>query len=225
MLFDFLNRSQLELIDNQCLQYGKWHNMLVPDCPALRLLYDHLASSGITGPDLSRRIALALEIKLGFVHTHYDLANLAGLENRYLVPDDAREKYRPYEDVRSFSIALSRARSAFGLITRIRSIWDKTFLYVALIREGDTLVQQLQGQKSKRRFFFAHFAEGVGHVTPEILSSAKEALKRLEKDFRTPELHGFGNSRFPRPSGRGTLRIQAALVRCPARPDTEHNVG
>lgn len=195
MSFDYLNRIQLEAFDDQCIQYGKRYNVLIRDCPALRILHDRLKESGITGADLSRRIALALEIKLGFIHTHYDLGNLAGLENQHLVPDEARRNYRPYEDVRSFSIALSRSRSAFALITRIRSLWDKAFIYVALVTEGDALVQQLQSQRSKRRFFFAHFANGFGCVTPEMLISARETLTRLEQDFRTPELHGFGNIR------------------------------
>ena len=167
--------------------------MLTQDCPALRLLHDRLTEDGIGGPELSRRIALALEIKLGFLHTHYDLAELAGIENQHLVPDDRRTKYRPLDHVDSFGVALRRARAAFALITRIRSLWDKAFLYVALTQEGDTTVRQLQNQRSKRKFFFSHFASGFGAVTSDVLSRAKDELDHLEQDFRTPELHGFGN--------------------------------
>lgn len=195
MPFDFLNRAQLEAFDSQCIQYGKSHHLLIQDCPALRLLYDLGKASGISDDDLSRRIALALEIKLGFIHTHYDLSSLAGLENKYLVPDIARKNYRPYENVQSFSIALRRSRSAFSLIARIRSVWDKTFLYVAMATEGADLVRRLQGQRSKRRFFFMHFAAGFESVTPEMVALASNALTKFEQDFRTPELHGFGNIR------------------------------
>ncbi|MCS6328572.1 MAG: hypothetical protein H8K06_16020 [Nitrospira sp.] len=195
MAFDFLDRTQLEAFDAQCIQYGKYHHLLVQDCPALRLLYDFGKTSGVSDVELSRRIALALEIKLGFIHTHYDLSGLAGMENKYLVPDIARMNYRPYENLQSFSIALRRSRSAFSLIARIRSVWDKTFLWVAMVTEGADLVRRLQGQRSKRRFFFTHFAAGFDDVTPEMVALASDALTKFEQDFRTPELHGFGNIR------------------------------
>jgi len=195
MEFDFANRTQLEAFDDHCIQYGRRFRMLTQDCPALRILYDRLTEAGISGAELSRRIALALEIKLGFLHTHYDLAELAGIENQYLVPDNRRAKYRPLDDIDSFGIALRRSRAAFALITRIRSLWDKAFLYVALTQEGNAIVRQLQNQRSKRKFFFTHFAGGFGAVTSDVLSRAKDELDRLEQDFRTPELHGFGNIR------------------------------
>jgi len=195
MEFDFSNRTQLEVFDDHCIQYGRRYRMLTQDCPALRLLHDRLTEAGIGGSELSRRIALALEIKLGFVHTHYNLAELAGIENQHLVPDDRRAKYRPLDDIDSLGVALRRARAAFALITRIRSLWDKAFLYVALTQEGDATVRQLQNQRSKRKFFFSHFAAGFGAVTSDVLSRAKDELDRLEQDFRTPELHGFGNIR------------------------------
>ena len=125
MRFDFSNRAELEAFDNHCIQYGRRFRLLTQDCPALRLLHDRLTEAGIDGIEQSRRIALALEIKLAFLHTHYNLAELAGIENNYLVPDDCRATYRPLEDVQSFGVALRRARAAFALITRIRSLWDK----------------------------------------------------------------------------------------------------
>lgn len=169
--------------------------ILTSDCPALRILYDHLVNIGITGPELSRRIALALEMKLGFLHTYYDLTELAGLENKYLVPDEHRINYLPLLNIDSFAIALRRSRAAFALITRIRSLWDKTFLYVALTTEGDAIVRRLQNQRSKRKFFFSHYANGFGAVTSDIITKARQDLDSLEQDFRTPELHGFGNIR------------------------------
>jgi hypothetical protein len=195
MIFDFSNRSQLESFDSHCIAYGKHVRILAQDCPALRLLYDRLIEAGIDGEDLTRRIALAFEIKLGFLHTHFDLTDLAGLENQYLVPKDRRSKYTPLVDVPSFAVALRQSRSAFALIARIRSLWDKTFLYVALAEEGPATVRQLQNQRSKRRFFFSHFAKGFGSISPKMLSRANDDLARLEQDFRTPELHGFGNIR------------------------------
>lgn len=184
--------------------------MLTQDCPALRLLHDRLTEANISGAELSRRIALAFEIKLGFLHTHYDLAVLAGIENKHLVQDDRRANYRPLDNVDSFGVALRRARAAFALITRIRSLWDKAFLYVALTQEGDETVRQLQNQRSKRKFFFSHFATGFGAVTSDVLSRAKDELDRLEQDFRTPELHGFGN-------------IRGWVFDTPADWDTEHS--
>jgi hypothetical protein len=195
MPFEFTDRAQLAAFDKHCIRYGRRVNMLTQDCPALRLLHDQLTATGIVGRELSRRIALALEIKLGFLHTHYELAELAGLENRYLVPAKRRARYRPLVDEGSFGVALRRSRAAFALITRIRSLWDKSFLYIALTYEGDATIRQLQNQRSKRKFFFRHFAAGFGPVTAAALTSASDALDSLERDFRTPELHGFGSIR------------------------------
>jgi hypothetical protein len=195
MPFDFSDRKQLEDFDESCVCYGKRVGILTTDCPALRLLYDHLVTEEIADPELSRRIALALEMKLGFLHTYYDLTELAGLENKYLVPDDHRANYLPLENIDSFAVALRRSRAAFALITRIRSLWDKTFLYVALTTEGDSTVRRLQNQRSKRKFFFSHYANGFGAVTSDMITKAKQDLDKLESEFRTPELHGFGNIR------------------------------
>jgi hypothetical protein len=121
---------------------------------------------------------------------------------------------RPLDDVVSFSIALKRSRAAFGLITRIRSLWDKSFLYVALTYEGDATVRQFQNQRSKRKFFFRHFAPGFGAVTAETLTLASDALDSLERDFRTPELHGFGKIRkwvFNTPADWDTQHLSAIL--------------
>lgn len=210
MPLDFTNRAQLEAFDEHCIQYGKLLSINTQDCPALRLLHDQFTASGIVGAELSRRIALALEIKLGFLHTYYDLHMLLSIENRYLVPDELRALYRPLDDVVSFSVALRRSRAAFGLITRIRSLWDKAFLYVALTYEDDATVRQLQTQRSKRKFFFRHFAAGFGTVTAETLTLASAALDSRERDFRTPELHGFG-------------KIRKWVFDTPADWDTQHS--
>lgn len=121
-----------------------------------------------------------------------------------------RARYCPLDDVDSFTVALRRSRAAFGLITRIRSLWDKGFLYVALTYEGEATVRQLQSKRSKRKFFFRHFAAGFGTVTADLLTRASEALDRLEHDFRTPELHDFGN-------------IRGWVFDTPADWDTQHS--
>lgn len=195
MQFDFTNREHLEAFDDHCISYGRLVGILTMDFPALRLLYDKLSEAGIEGLPLSRRIALAFEIKIGLMHTCYDLHVLAGIENEHLVPVEKRIKYRPLDDTTSFAVALRRARAAFALVTRIRSLWDKSFLYVALTEEGDETVRRLQNQRSKRKFFFSHFAKGFGAVTPDMLYEVNDDLERLEQEFRTPELHGFGNIR------------------------------
>jgi hypothetical protein len=65
MLLDFTNRAQLAAFDEQCIQYGKRLSIMTQDCPALRLLYDQFTATGIVETELSRRIALALERKMG----------------------------------------------------------------------------------------------------------------------------------------------------------------
>ena len=186
MPMDFADRAQLEVFDDLCIQFGRRADLPVHDCPALRLLHDELSAKGVVCPELSRRIAVAFEIKLGFLHTEYYGGELMGLENTYLVPDERRACYRPLDNLDSFAVALRRSRAAFGLVTRIRSLWDKGFLYVALTYGGDAIVTQLQSQRSKRKFFFSHFAAGFGAVTSETLTRANDALQRLERDFSNP---------------------------------------
>jgi hypothetical protein len=193
--FNYADRSQLEDFDELCIQYGRHVNVLTQDCPALRLLYDRLRETGIEGQEFTRRLALAFEIKVGFAHTHYDLTTVAGLENQHIVPRDRRESYRPLANVGSFTVALSRSRAAFAMITRIRSLWDKAFLYVAMTHDGDAAVRQLQAARSKRRYFFSRFGDGFGAVSAQMIVEAKDDLTTLESQFRTPELHGFGNIR------------------------------
>src|SRR5687767_1000790 len=110
---DFLDRCKLEELDDLCIQYGAHVGIPVQDCPCLRLLFDDLESDGVSADEISRRIALAFEIKLGFLQATYELQELAGLENLHLVPEDRRRQYRPLERVDSFSIAMRRIRSAF----------------------------------------------------------------------------------------------------------------
>jgi hypothetical protein len=227
MNIDYSDRAQLEAFDDLCINYGRRAGILTQDCPALRLLHDQLGRHGIVNGELSRRISLALEIKLGFLHTHYDLSELAGLDNKYLVHEETRRNYLPLVDIASFSVALRRSRAAFTLVTRIRSLWDKAFLYVALTTEGDATVRQLQQQKSKRKFFFNHFAKGFDGVTPETLERAKNDLSRLEQDFRTPELHGFGNLRswvFDTPADWDTTHVAAILGHWSVLSDFLHRI-
>lgn len=192
MPFSYTDRSALVAFDESCIAYGKRVGILTQDCPALRLLYDAFSASELPERELSRRIALAFEIKLAFLHTHYDLSELAGIENKHFVPEDRRRQYMPLEDVDSFALALRRSRTAFALVTRIRALWDKLFLYVVMTTEADAVIRQLGAAKSKRRFFFSRYADGVGEISAELIKNAKQDLESLESSYRTPELHGYG---------------------------------
>jgi hypothetical protein len=192
MNVDFLDLKQLEQIDELCLQYGVRTRMLVEDCPALRLLHEKMGKIGLKETERSRRIALAFEIKLVFLHVHYEVAEVAGLENRHIVHESDRLRYRPLEDVKSFGVAIERARAGFALVTRVRALWDKLFLYIALTVAGEKVLNRMQNQKSMRKFFFREFSAGFDSVSEATINKVREDLENLERAFRTPELHGFG---------------------------------
>jgi|SRR5580704_2608902 hypothetical protein len=195
MSINYLDQDQLARFDELFLDYGVRMRILVEDCPALRLLYRNMSQLGLDSQQLERRLALAFEIKLVLLNVYYELAEVAGLENRHMVNEEDRRRYRPLESIESFSAAIRRARAAFALATRMRALWDKLFLYVTLTVGGERTLQRLQNQKSKRRFFFREFSNGFGPVSSALMSQAKADLERLEGNFRTPELHGFGSIR------------------------------
>lgn len=148
MNFSYTNRAMLEQFDASCIQYGKSVRILTVDCPALRLLYDALTAKSFSEQEVSRVIALAMEIKLSLLHTHYDLTTLAGIENENIVPELKKVAYMPLKDHVSFALALRRSRTAFALVTRIRSLWDKLFIYVVMTNESHDILHDLDNAKS-----------------------------------------------------------------------------
>lgn len=215
MNFSYTNRVMLEQFDASCIQYGKSVRILTVDCPALRLLYDALAAKSFSEQEVSRRIALAMEIKLSLLHTYYDLATLAGIENENIVPELKRVAYIPLEDHVSFALALRRSRTAFALVTRIRSLWDKLFIYVVMTNESDDILHSLDNAKSKRRFFFKRYKCGVANLLPEEIHEANNDIKTLDEKYRTPELHGYGSIRgwvFDTPAEWGTPYLSGNMA-------------
>jgi hypothetical protein len=103
MEFPLRTRDDFECFDDLCIEYGRRVRILVTDCPALRLLYDKLVGA----PEETIRKLLPLA---------YDISTIAGIENRYLVPAEARAKFKPLDDIDSFTVAFKRYRAAFGLI-------------------------------------------------------------------------------------------------------------
>ncbi len=182
-------RDDCECFDGLCIEYGRRVGILIIDCPALRLLYDKYKNE----PEdiVKKLLPLAYDIKLASIHTFYDISTLLGIENRHLVPSEARAKFRPPKDIDSFLIAIKRHRSAFGLTARIRSIWDKLFMYIGIEAEGLSFLRQIQNQKSKRKFFFRHFADGTRGLSPKDIETIYDHLGRLEFSFRTPESPRF----------------------------------
>jgi hypothetical protein len=183
--------AALARFDSVALQWGKRTSVMVEDVPALRLLHQALLAD--REPEARRRlVALAFDIKIAYLNTSYHMYELAGSENRYLVHDEARTRFRPLEDVQSFGVALLRSRAAFGLVSRIRALWDKLFLYVTLRFDGDAGVRRLQARRSRRKHFFSEYGRGIGEISVNTMSVALADINVLEKDYRSPELHGFG---------------------------------
>lgn len=194
MAFPLKTREDLRAVDLVCLGYGVRNNFLVVDCPALRLLFDELVVEGIEEREKWRRIALAWEIKLGFVQTLWDLSTVAGIENKVWVPRHKGElaSIDPLRDVETFATACNRARSLFSLVIRLRAIWEKLFLYVGSINGGEAFLRIARGKGSPRRAFFRLFGQGVGNFSAEDVQAARDCLEKLESQYRTPELHGEG---------------------------------
>ncbi len=119
MNINYLDPDQLARFDELFLDYGVRMRILVEDCPALRLLFRNMSQLGLDPQQLERRLALAFEIKLVLLHVYYELAEVAGLENRHMVNEEDRRRYRPLESIESFGAAIRRARAAFALATRI----------------------------------------------------------------------------------------------------------
>jgi hypothetical protein len=187
--------SFLNKLDLLCLDYGRNSNFMVMDCPNLVLLSKNLSQEINNKDVVERLLSLAWEIKIGFIHSIFEMSTLAGIENEYIVEKESKKHFLPFEDIKSFSIANRRARAAFALTARIRSLYDKLFLYICLIEGGNDLVKKLQSQKSKRKFFFRHFSDGVAGISRTHLESVSEDINFLESNHRTPELHGFGTIR------------------------------
>lgn len=195
MPFALNSRDKLVAFDKVCLAYGRKSGVLVTDCPALRCLYDELSAENGSTADMWGRIALAYEIKLGVLQSTYDLTMLAGLENRHWVPKASGGlRLGPFDNADVFGIVLKRAHAAFGLITRIRALWDKWFLYMG--EEYDSKVLAANRKHSPRRAFFKHFKNGVGSFTSEDLNTYKKAIDKFEHGYRTPEMHGYGSIRL-----------------------------
>jgi len=195
MPFALDSRDKLVEFDRVCLAYGRKSGVLAADCPALRCLYDKLFAGNGSGADMWRRIALAYEIKLGVLQSTYDLTTLAGLENKHWVPKaSGGAPLGPFQNADVFGVVLGRARAAFGLITRIRALWDKWFLYMG--EEYDPKVFAVDRKHSPRRAFFRHFNNGVGPFTSEDVNTYKEAIDEFEQRYRTPEMHGHGSIRL-----------------------------
>lgn len=184
--------SLLAKIDERAVHFGVDRTMPIPDVPALRLLLSKLLSEGRPEADVRRLTYLAFEIKIAHINTHYHVNELAGFENAYLVDAEARASYRPFEDDRSFSLALSRSRAAFAMILRVRALWDKLFIYCTLRFDGDRALHMLQSRRSKRKFFFSKYSAGIGPLPSDELLRARESIESLERSFRSPEVHGFG---------------------------------
>jgi hypothetical protein len=195
MPFTLGSRDKLVEFDKVCLAFGRKSGVLACDSPALRCLYDKLSKGGVSDADMWRRIALAYEIKLGVLQSTYDLTTLAGLENKHWVPKaSCRELLDPFSNVDMFGIFLKRARAAFGLISRIRALWDKWFLYMG--ETYDLKMLAVDRKHSPRRAFFKHFNDGVGPFTSEDIDQYKKAIDELERRYRTPEMHGHGSIRL-----------------------------
>lgn len=193
MPFALDSRDKLVEFDKVCLAYGRKSGVLATDCPALRCLYDELAVGNGSGADMWRRIALAYEIKLGVLQSTYDLTMLAGLENKHWVPKaSGGVPLGPFENAEVFGVVLKRAHAAFGLITRIRALWEKWFLYIG--EEYDSKILAAYRRRSPRRAFFKHFKNGVGPFTSEDLNTYKEALDEFEQRYRTPEMQAWFDS-------------------------------
>jgi DNA phosphorothioation-dependent restriction protein DptG len=137
---------------------------------------------------------LTYDIKLATMQTFYDLQMVLGIQNK-LVAADIRERFSPLSDGESFATAFRQYRSAFGLIARVRSIWDKLFMYVGISVHGIDFLHETRNAKSKRRHFFRRFAAGIGSLSKEDVEKIRSSLDELENAFRTPELHGFGSLR------------------------------
>lgn len=179
----------LARVDDIALHWGARTKVMIEDVPTLRLLHNALASETVARR--TRILALAFEIKVLAANASYEINGLAGTENYHWVKPEDRAKYRPLDDVQSFHVALVLARSAFGMITRVRALWDKLFLYVTLRFDGDAALQRLQNHRSKRKRFFSEYGQGIAGISAEQMSAALADINTLERRYRSPELHGF----------------------------------
>lgn len=182
----------LAKIDERAIHFGVGRTMPISDSPALRLLLIKLLSEGCPEETVRRLMYVAFEIKIAHINTYYHVLELAGFENAHLVDAETRASYKPFEDDRSFSLALSRSRAAFGMILRVRALWDKLFIYCTLRFDSDDALRMLQSRRSKRKFFFSRYSAGIGPVSSDELVRARESVGSLERSFRSPEAHGFG---------------------------------
>lgn len=197
MSFPLKTRSELANFDRLCLSYGQRHKFMVCDLPALRLLLDELMKQDEDERHLWRLMALAYEIKIGLVQSHYDLAVIAGLENKYWVPAHTNiARGDPLGDQSLFEVAFRRARSAFGLIMRIRALWDKSLHYIGLRYIPDDYNEELRSKKGSPRKAILNLAkDGIGPLTRAELDQIEKDIAALEESFRTPEAHGYGSIR------------------------------
>lgn len=180
----------LAQFDEAALRWGKSAGVLVVDTPALRLLYAALPQS-LTAPR-RRLMYLAFDIKVAYVNTFVHIHELAGSESMHLVREEGRTRFRPLDDPKSFGVAMLRSRAAFALVSRVRAIWDKLFLYVTLRFDGEEGMRILQNRRSKRKHFFSRYGRGIGTVSVDTMSKALADINNLERSYRSPELHGFG---------------------------------
>jgi hypothetical protein len=213
--FPLDTREKLAAFDRTCMMAGRSASVLVQDLPALRLLYDRLTKEGLPPRKLWWQIALAYDIKIGFILSVYELQTIAGLENQYWVPRREPDKWiDPLSDPKALNICLSRSRAAFALIARVRAIWDKLFLLIGYQYDPERFLRIERSRRSRRTVFFNAFLGGIGPFTAGHLSRYKESIESLELGYRTPELHGHGAIRLWafEPVGPWPVEASSALI-------------
>jgi hypothetical protein len=197
MTFLLDTRDKLCDFDRTCMTACRSASVVIQDLPALRLLFDRLILENFQPRELWRQMALAYDIKVGYIQSVYELQTIAGLENRDWVTRQEPDKWiNPLTNPKGLNISLARARAAFALVARIRAIWDKLFLFIAYKYDPECFRRMERSRRSHRKIFFNVFSKGIGPFTEDNLYKYKESIESLESSYRTPELHGFGAIRL-----------------------------
>ena len=215
MTFVLDTQEKLAAFDRTCMIASRSASVVVQDLPALRLLYNRLTREKLQPRELWGQIALAYDIKIGFIQSVYELQTIAGLENRDWVPRQEPDKWiNPLTDPKALNISLARARAAFALVARIRAIWDKFFLFIAYRYDPKCFRRIERSRRSRRTAFFNAFSKGIGPFTADHLHRYKESIESLESSYRTPELHGYGAIRLWafEPVGSWPVKASSELI-------------
>ena len=199
MPFKLSTRESLCEFDQLCLDYGTAYNFMVTDLPALRLLFDALNHMKLAERIKWHLIALAYDLKINLVHSYFDIAEIAGLENEYWVGVIKNDNPKGYlTPIRRFGVAMMRARAAFDLIMRTRAIWDKLFRYIGQLYAPELYSAALRKHKDSPRKALFSISErnGLGPLSSDDITQIKKDIQHLEEIHRTPEAHGYGSIRL-----------------------------